>query len=197
MVIARQQAFFGDLFHADRGLATGNIPAPIFYNVVTDAILRKWYMDGATTGMTTKARFYADDGELWDHDPAQLQRSLTDLEDLFRRMGLLINGAKTKALTTLPTVATTRISTAAYKRQMEGDGKTYRARKQLRTICRPATLPCRCEVLRATTKLSTLTYHCHPWIRHPRYRTRTPANISSRRTTSTCPRNALSPLAAS
>ena len=135
MVIPRQQAFFGDPFHADRGLATGDIPAPLFYNVVTDAILRKWYLDGATTGMTTKARFYADDGELWDHDPAQLQRALTDLENLFRRMGLLINGSKTKALTTLPTVATTRISTTAYKRRMEGNGDTYRARKQLRTIC--------------------------------------------------------------
>jgi len=56
---------------------------------------------------------------------------LTDLEDLFRQMGLLINGSKTKALTTLPTVATTCISTTAYKRWMEGDGDTYRACKQL------------------------------------------------------------------
>jgi len=135
MVILRQQAFFGDPFHADRSLVTGDILAPLFYNVVTNAILCKWYLDRATTGMTTKARFYADDGELWDHDPAQLQQSLTDLEDLFRRMGLLINGSKTKALTTLPMVATTRISTAAYKRRMEGEGDTYRARKQLRMIC--------------------------------------------------------------
>ncbi len=73
MVITRQQAFFGDPFHADRGLAMGNIPAPLFYNVVTNAILHKWYLDGATTGMTTKACFYANNGELWDHDPAQLQ----------------------------------------------------------------------------------------------------------------------------
>ncbi len=135
MVIPRQQAFFGDPFHADRGLATGDIPAPLFYNIVTDAILRQWYLEGANNGMTTKARFYADDGELWDHDPAQLQRALANMEALFLRMGLHINGAKTKALTTLPTVATTTISTTAYKRRMEGVGDTYRARKQLRTIC--------------------------------------------------------------
>jgi len=73
MVILCQHAFFGNPFHADRGLATGDIPAPLLYNVVTDAILHKWYLDGATTGMTTKARFYANNGELWDHDPAQLQ----------------------------------------------------------------------------------------------------------------------------
>jgi len=135
MVIPRQQAFFGDPFHADRGLATGDIPAPLFYNIVTDAILRQWYLDGSAVGMTTQARFYADDGELWDHDPVQLQRALTAMENLFLRMGLRINGSKTKALTTLPTVATTTISTTAYKRRMEGVGDTYQARKQLRTIC--------------------------------------------------------------
>jgi len=135
MVIPRQQAFFGNPFHADRGLATGDIPAPLFYNVVTDAVIRQWYIDGSATGMTTKGRFYADDGELWDHNPAQLQMALASMEGLFIRMGLKINGRKTKALTTLPTIATTMISTPAYKRRMDGVGDTYRARKQQRTIC--------------------------------------------------------------
>jgi len=40
----------------------GDIPAPLFYNIVTDAILHKWYLDGAAAGMTTKAHFYANDG---------------------------------------------------------------------------------------------------------------------------------------
>ena len=50
-------------------------------------------------------------------------------------MGLRINGSKTKTLTTLPTVATTMISTTAYKCWMEGVGDTYWVQKQLRTIC--------------------------------------------------------------
>ncbi len=83
MVIPCQQAFFGDPFHADHGLATGDIPALLFYNIVTNAILQQWYLEGAATGMTTQARFYADSGELWDHDPAQLQRALSSKENLF------------------------------------------------------------------------------------------------------------------
>ncbi len=131
MVIPHQQAFFGDPFHADRGLATGDIPAPLFYNIVTNAILRQWYLDGSAASMTTQAWFYADDGELWDHDPTQLQWALSSMENLFLQMGLRINGSKTKALTTLPMVTTTSISTTAYKRRMEGVGDTYWARKQL------------------------------------------------------------------
>jgi len=61
--------------------------------------------------------------------------ALSDLEKLFLQMGLQLNGNKTKALTTLPTVATTTISAVAYKRCMEGIGNTYWAQKQCRTIC--------------------------------------------------------------
>ncbi len=135
MVIPRQQAFFGNPFHADRGLATGDIPALLFYNVVTDTVIRQWYIDGSATGMTTKGHFYADDGELWDHNPAQLQMALASMEGLFIQMGLKINDRKTKALTTLPTIATTTISTPAYKRRMDSVGDTYRTRKQQWTIC--------------------------------------------------------------
>jgi len=57
------------------------------------------------------------------------------MEDLFLRVGLHINGAKTKALTVLPTIAITTISATAYKRRMENEGDSYRARKARRTIC--------------------------------------------------------------
>jgi len=39
VVIPRQQAFFGEPFHAGRGLATGDITALIIFNIVTDAVL--------------------------------------------------------------------------------------------------------------------------------------------------------------
>jgi len=135
MVIPCQQAFFGDPFHMDCGLATGNISAPLFYNIVTNAILRQWYLKGTATGMMTQAWFYANNWELWDHDLAQLQRALSSMENLFLHMGLCINGSKTKALTMLPMVATTTISTTTYKCQMEGVGDTYWAQKQLQMIC--------------------------------------------------------------
>jgi len=114
-VIPQQQQFFGGPFHAERGLATGDIPAPLFYNIVMDVVIRQWYKDGIAMDMATKGCFYADDGKLWDHDPTKIRTSLTSMENLFLCVGLKINGAKTKALTTIPTITTTTISAVAYK----------------------------------------------------------------------------------
>jgi len=97
---------------------------------VTDAILRRWYADIANLTIDTKARFYADDGALRDHDPTHLQQSLTIMETLFARMGLVVNGPKTKALTNLPKISTTTISNPAYKQRMTGVGDTYRECKK-------------------------------------------------------------------
>jgi len=135
MMVPRQQAVYGEPFPARRGLATGDIAAPCIFNIVTDAILRRWYADIAAQNLTTRARFYADDGALRDHDTGHLQRSLTTMEDLFTRVGLVVNGNKTKALTNLPKISTTNISSTAYKRRMEGTGETYRERKKRRTTC--------------------------------------------------------------
>ncbi len=129
-VVPCQQAVFGDLFLAQQGLVTGDIPAPVIFNIVTNAILRRWYADTMTQGLTTHARFYANDGALRDHDPLHLQQSLTTMETLFTRMGLVINGPKTKALTNLPKIPTTNISTVAYKRRMDGTGNTYWEQKK-------------------------------------------------------------------
>jgi len=57
------------------------------------------------------------------------------METIFARVGLVINGPKTKALTNLPKIPTTNISTVAYKRRMEGTGDTYQERKQWQTTC--------------------------------------------------------------
>jgi len=134
---------------------------PVFYNIVTDTVIRQWYQDGMATGMATKGRFYADDGELWDHDPAKLQSALTSMEDLFLRMGLSVNGAKTKSLTTLPTISTTTISAVAYKRRMEGVGDTYWACKQLRTIC-PI-----CDMAMQMRSIRSHYHSQHPGVRIP------------------------------
>jgi len=156
VVIPRQQQFFGEPFPADRGLTTGDIPAPVIYNIVTDAVLRQWYHDGAARNMTTKARFYADDGALRDQDPAQLQLALSAMEALFLRVGLRVNGRKTKVLAVSPTVATTNISETAYKRRMEGVGDTYQERKRARISC-PL-----CETVLQARNLTT-----HYRVKHP------------------------------
>jgi len=161
-VIPRQQAFYGTPFHASRGLATGDIPAPAIYNIVTDAILRRWYLELTTHGLTTRGRFYADDGQLRDYNAEHLQSALTIMEKLFLRVGLKINGRKTKALTTVPTVATTQISDVAYKRRMERTGDTYRERKQARIVC-PL-----CDLAMQARSLATHFQAKHPTIPIPR-----------------------------
>jgi len=80
-------------------------------------------------------------------------------------MGLSVNGAKTKALTTLPTISTTTISAVAYKRRMEGVGDTYQAWKQLRTIC---------PICDAAMQMRSIRSHYHS--QHPGVRIPTPDN---------------------
>jgi len=126
MVILWQQTFFGNPFYAKHGLATGIILAPLFYKVVTDVVLQWWYLDGKAMGMTMQGCFYMDDGELCDPNPENLQMALAAMEGHFLQIGLHINGGTTKALTTLPMVATTTtIGTPTYKCCMEGVGNTY------------------------------------------------------------------------
>jgi len=115
-VIPQQQSYYGAPFHAGRSLTTADIPAPVIFNIVVDAVLRRWYLDITACGIHTRARFYADDGSLRDHNHHNLQLALTTMEDLFLRVGLRVNGNKTKSLTVLPTILMTTISNVAYKR---------------------------------------------------------------------------------
>jgi len=107
-------------------------------------------------GMATRACFYANDGALRDHDPVNLQTGLTIMEEMFSHVGLHINGKKTKALTVVPTPSTTNISSAAYKRQMDGEGDTYREHKRCHITC-PL-----CK-----TELQIRSLPGHYWSHHP------------------------------
>ena len=83
VIIPRQHAFFGAPFPARRGLTTGNILAPVIFNIVVDAVLRRWYAETTAQGLATRAQFYANDGLLCDHDPMHLQTSWGIMEAMF------------------------------------------------------------------------------------------------------------------
>ncbi len=83
------------------------------------------------------------------------------MEDLFLRVGLQVNSKKTKAMAIIPTVATTNISDAAYKRRMNGTGETYQERKQARISC-PL-----CETAMQARSLTTHFRTKHPTILIP------------------------------
>jgi len=135
VVIPCQHAFFGAPFPARQGLTTGNIPVPIIFNIVVDAVLRHWYSTMTVQGMAMKACFYANDGTLCDHDPVNLQVALAIIEEMFTCMGQHINGKKTKALAVMPTPSTTNISLVTYKQCMDGKADTYRERKRCHITC--------------------------------------------------------------
>jgi len=135
VVIPHQHAFFSTPFPARQGLTTSNIPAPIIFNIVVDAVLHHWYSTTMAQGMATRAHFYANDRALRDHDPVHLQLALAIMEEMFSCMGLHINGKKTKALAVMPTPSTTNISTVAYKQHMDGNGDTYQECKCSHITC--------------------------------------------------------------
>jgi len=78
------------------------------------------------------------------------------MEALFARMGLVVNGPKTKALTNLPKISTTTISNAAYKRRMTGVSNTYHERKKRQMSCAI------CD-----TQLQIRNLHTHYKLHHP------------------------------
>jgi ribosomal protein L34E len=109
---------------------------------VVDAVIRDWYHKLEMHGMAdmVKAIFYADDGHLYSTNADALQLATDLIVELFERMGLQTNPAKTKIMICAPTPHTTKICTPSYKRRMlnadrEATNLTYSARKRQQIEC--------------------------------------------------------------
>ena len=117
---------------ATRGVTQGDIISPVLFNIAVDAVIRKWermmaqYGDFAPIADCT---FYADDGRIGSLDPTWVQRSLNTFVDLFKRLGLHMNAAKTKSMVTKGFVGTIKQSDEAYLRRTQGVGLTHRERE--------------------------------------------------------------------
>jgi hypothetical protein len=85
---------------------------------------------------TPASIFYADDGNLYSLCADTLQIATNHIVNLFSRMGLETNTAKTKAMISVPGQLVTRISSPAYQRMM-GDTaeETHSDRKRRRVTC--------------------------------------------------------------
>ena len=81
-LVCRAEGVFGDPFKAERGAVQGGPVSPTIFNVMVDAIVRKWIRQTlGDNAMTTKigeeirsflAAFYADDRILQSRDPVRL-----------------------------------------------------------------------------------------------------------------------------
>jgi Reverse transcriptase (RNA-dependent DNA polymerase) len=139
-VIPRQNGYHGSPFPASRGQTQGGLFAPTGFNIVMDSVIREWLhtsvdnagnIVAAGLGFTVEehlALFYADDGYIGSRDDSWLSNALQILSNLFRRVGLESNAAKTKSMSCLPGKIHTNFSEPAYQRCATGAGATYRDR---------------------------------------------------------------------
>ena len=76
----------------------GDVASPIIFNIIIDAVLRKWKSEEKYGGSRTM--FYADDGLIENNNSKFLQRDLTKTIKLFEHLGLKTNEYKTKFMVT-------------------------------------------------------------------------------------------------
>ena len=81
-------------------------------------------------GRHQAALFYADGGMVAFSDPCWLQWAFDALVSLFERVGLRTNVGKTFSMVCWPCQATGTQSAAEYRRNMMGEGPTYRERQK-------------------------------------------------------------------
>ena len=100
-----------------RGATQGGVVSPTLFNVLVDAVVRKWLVDvmedmtvanadfqGDNVGRLSSL-FYADDGAIGSLDPEWLQRANQHLCNLFRDCtGLGPNTEKTETMSCHPMV---------------------------------------------------------------------------------------------
>ncbi len=104
-------------------------------------------------GMTVAeklAAFYADDGLLSSTNAPWLQQALTVLVDVFKRIGLSTNAAKTKTMVCYPAARRVELSEEAYNYRNTGIGRSYQERQRA---------PVRCPYCDARLQANTLTSH--------------------------------------
>jgi exonuclease III len=154
-VVPKQEGRFGRLIPTDRGVKQGDIPSPIFFNLVIDAVIRAEESgrrrtarpDADGTGLAGQSEFsgpppdhpdvtfYADDGRIGGSDAALVQGSLDTFTDLFSRMGLVMNASKTVAMTSAFPARLGSVHSEVYRRKLDGTGAIYKAQSQVLGAC--------------------------------------------------------------
>jgi hypothetical protein len=97
-MIPEQAGYFGKAFKASRGVKQGDITSPMIFNIVEDAVIREYEFLMGPRAETTFAQFYANDGMLHGHIHEDVQFGVDVLTEVFARMGLKMNAAKTKQM---------------------------------------------------------------------------------------------------
>ena len=131
--LLRQAGFYSDPLDVERGCTQGDIDSPIIFNVIMDAVLRKW-MRNESFGKSDST-FYADDGLIENTNPIALQKDLDEMISLFEKVGLRTNEDKTQFMVVRAAQAPTAMRKAVYDRIRNG-GETREEWSRQSTTCR-------------------------------------------------------------
>jgi hypothetical protein len=127
---------FGVPFNAGRGVTQGGPLSSFMFNVCVDAVVREWLRqvlgdDAAQKGLGEAAHdhavaFFVNDGLVMARCPEWLQSCFTILVNLFERIGLRTNAAKTKVMTCLPGKIRVAKAEEEYAAQQTGNTATMK-----------------------------------------------------------------------
>jgi hypothetical protein len=151
-----QAGYYGNSFHAERGVRQGDILSPLIFNIMVDAVVRNWRHIHNPEGVEDMSVFYADDGTLTGTDAEELQRALDTMTRDFKSLGLLMNANKTKFMVMTGGKRTVITSQRAVNRMHTGEGLSH-IERQLETILCPE---CGSEVSRQYLKKHLTTKKC-------------------------------------
>ena len=142
--VARSGTYHGSIFVPERGVTQGGTISPILFNILVDAVGRKWYADvmedvtSAVAGLEGDAirerasLFFADDAAIGSRDPEWLQNATQHLCDLFYNCtGLKPNINKTEVMICHPGEIWDGCSMEGYKRRHEGTNRRYLSQTQV------------------------------------------------------------------
>jgi hypothetical protein len=136
---------FEEPFNAGRGITQGGPLSGLMFNICVDAVVKEWLRqklgdNAAQKGLEEAARnhvvaVFVNDGLVAGRCPEWLQSSFTILVNLFKRIGLQTNAAKTNVMTCLPgkiqvarteeEYATQQTGNAAMTKRWRVDCKVY------------------------------------------------------------------------
>jgi len=132
--VLRQSGFYSETIDVERGCTQGDTDSPIIFNLIVDAVLRKW-KSLAEFGKS-RAYFYADNGLMENTNPDTLQKDLDAMIGLFKEMGLNTNETKTKYMILRGAAAPKALSLKIFnkiqkrgKRARLGTHSTWRRKK--------------------------------------------------------------------
>jgi len=134
-MVPRQAGYFGKPFRAKRGVRQGDIISPLIFNIMVDAVVRHWRHTMRPDGTQEMAVFYADDGLLTGIDPGRVQESMDMITKGFASLGLKMNALKTETMTMVGGQQRKKWTTAAYKRQVTGEGLSYAEKRKTKQQC--------------------------------------------------------------